>query len=122
MIKLLRIKAHTLPSRTSRHTSQNLAKSVLCPTRVEIQLFFSFPSEKIKTPDTQTNPTKTVKLNNDNGLQTRWTRTPAGNSVLPQLAVTCKIEAECSYQTFVQVDSAVLRNRQLRQHAKRYVQ
>jgi len=30
-------------------------------------------------------------------------RTPAGNSVLPQLAVTCKIEAECSYQTFVQV-------------------
>lgn len=49
-------------------------------------------------------------------------RTPAGNSVLPQLAVTCKIEAECSYQTFVQVDSEVLRNRQLRQHAKRYAQ
>ena len=43
------------------------------------------------------------------------------NSVLPQLAVTCKIEAECSYQTFVQVDSEVLRNRQLRQHANRYV-
>ena len=41
------------------------------------------------------------------------------NSVLPQLAVTCKIEAECSYQTFVQVDNEVLRNRQLRQHAKR---
>lgn len=41
------------------------------------------------------------------------------NSVLPQLAVTCKIEAECSYQTFVQVDSEVLRNRQLRQHANR---
>jgi hypothetical protein len=42
-----------------------------------------------------------------------------GNSVLPQLAVTCKIEAECYYQTFVQVDSEVLRNRQLRQHANR---
>jgi len=41
------------------------------------------------------------------------------NSVLPQLAVTCKIEAECSYQTFVQVDNKVLRNRQLRQHANR---
>ena len=27
--------------------------------------------------------------------------------------VTCKLEAECSYQTFVQVDSEVLRNRQL---------
>jgi hypothetical protein len=43
-----------------------------------------------------------------------------GNSVLPQLAVTCKIEAECSYQTFAQVDSEELRNRQLRQHTKRY--
>ena len=62
----------------------------------------------------------TRKLNTDNGLQGRTDRTPAANSVLPQLAVTCKIEAECSYQTFVQVDSEVLRNRQLRQHAKRY--
>ncbi|HBI02342.1 MAG TPA: hypothetical protein DDY18_12050 [Flavobacterium sp.] len=44
------------------------------------------------------------------------------NSVLPQLAVKCRIEAECYYQTFVQVDSVVLRNRQLRQHAKRYRQ
>jgi hypothetical protein len=43
----------------------------------------------------------------------------AHNSVLPQLAVTCKIEAECYYQTSVQLDSEVLRNRQLRQHAKR---
>jgi len=60
-----------------------------------------------------------MKLNNDNGLLTRWTRTPAGNSVLPQLAVMCKIEAECYYQTFVQVDSEILRNRQLRQHANR---
>jgi hypothetical protein len=63
-----------------------------------------------------------ANLNSDNGLQIRWTGTPAANSVLPQLAVTCKIEAERSYQTFVQVDSEVLRNRQLRQHAKRYLQ
>ena len=41
------------------------------------------------------------------------------NSVLPQLAVTCKIEAECSYQTFVQVDSVVLRNPPLRQAPNR---
>lgn len=46
-------------------------------------------------------------------------RKTTANSVLPQLAMTCKIQAECSYQTFVQVDSEVLRNRQLRQHAKR---
>ncbi len=49
-------------------------------------------------------------------------RRPAPNSVLPQLAVMCKIEAECSYQTFVQVDSEALQNRQLRQHANRYSQ
>ena len=64
----------------------------------------------------------TLKPNTDNGLQRRWTRTPAANSVLPQLAVTCKIEAECYYQTFVLVDSEVLRNPQLRQHAERYGQ
>jgi hypothetical protein len=42
--------------------------------------------------------------------------------VFPQLAVTRKVEAECHYQAFVQFDSEVLRNRQLRQHAKRYGQ
>ena len=109
----------TFASRTSPSTDQSLQKSFHLSTPYEIQNIFSCPSKKIKSPDTQTNPTKTVKLNNDNVLQSRWTRTPAGNSVLPQLAVTCKIEAECSYQTFVQVDSEVLRNRQLRQHAKR---
>jgi hypothetical protein len=87
MMKLLRTKAHTLPSRTSRHSSQNLAKSVLFPTQEEIQFFFSLPSEKIKTPNTQTNPTKTAKLNKDNGLQTRWTRTPAGNMRLASCGV-----------------------------------
>ena len=55
------------------------------------------------------------------------------NSVLPQLAVTCKIQAECSYQTLVQVDSEVLKssfvhlmnvsavNLRLRKAAKRYI-
>jgi hypothetical protein len=101
------------------------------PTKEEFQNIFSFPSKKIKTPETQIPPIKTKKHRIDNGLQTRWTRTPACNSVLPELAVIpillsfdrdklCKIEVECSYQTFVQVDSEVLRNRQLRQHAERY--
>lgn len=53
-------------------------------------------------------------------FQTGWTRTPAANNVLPQLAVTCKIEAECCYKIFVLGDSEVLQNRQPRQHAKRY--
>ena len=121
MMKLLRTKAHTLPSRTSRHSSQNLAKSVLFPTQEEIQFFFSLPSEKIKTPDTQTNPTKTAKLNKDNGLQTRWTRTPAGNSTYKKLAVQWLNEVQFFNQTFVQVDSFVLRNRQLLIAAKRYL-
>jgi hypothetical protein len=96
----------------------------LSDPRKNFKIFFPTLQKKIKHANAQTNTTKkmTLKLNNNNGLQTRWTRTPAGNSVLPQLAVTCKIEAECSYQTFVLGDSEVLRNRQLRQHAKRYGQ
>lgn len=110
--------SHTYRIRTMPPADQKRGKSVPVPTQEEFQNIFP-PLLKNKTPDTQTNPTKTVKLNKDNGLQTRLTRTPAGNSVLPQLAVTCKIEAECYYQTLVQVDSEVLRNRQLRQHANR---
>jgi len=77
----------------------------------------------IAQPDTnrQVNTrTMTAKTQSYSNFQTWWTRTPAANSVLPQLAVTCKIKAECYYQTFVQVDSEELRNRQLRQHANRY--
>lgn len=91
------------------------------------KLFFkiSFPSKNFKNANTQSN-TKILgqlvaKLNIDKSCKTRTTRTPACNSVLPQLAVTCKIEAECYYQTFVLGDSEVLRNRQLRQHANRWL-
>ena len=118
-MKLIHTKAHTLPSHTSRHTSQNLAKSVLFPTQEEIQFFFSFPSEKIKTPDTQTNPTKIVKLNKENGLQTRWTRTPAGNRRLAQWRVTWLIEHSTSHQLLWCIDSLVHRNPPLRQAPKR---
>ena len=114
--------SHTYRIRKSRHTNQSLQKNMPARTQDKIQNIFSSPSKKIKKTDTQTVPTKTVKLNNDNGLQGRWTKTPAGNCVLPQLAVKCKIEAECFYQTFVQVDSSVLRNRPLRQHANRWLQ
>ena len=123
MRTIQRIGVSTFASRTSPSTGQSLQKSFHLYHADKIELKkISSPSENKKYATAQPDTTKTVKLNNDNGLQTRWTRTPAGNSVLPQLAVTCKIEAECSYQTFVQVDSEVLRNRQLRQHAKRYAQ
>ena len=124
MNKVTRISQHTgvstFASRTSPSTDQSLQKSFHLSHADKIELRkISFPSENKKYAITHIDTTKTMKLNNDNGLQTRWTRTPAGNSVLPQLAVTCKIEAECSYETFVQVASEVLRNRQLRQHANR---
>ena len=51
-------------------------------------------------------------------INTKEKKTPY-NNVLRQLAVTCKNETECSCQTFVHFDNEVLRNRQLRQHAKR---
>jgi hypothetical protein len=118
-MKSQRTKAHTLPSRTNRHTSQNLAKSVLFPTQEEIHFFFSLPSEKIKTPDTQTNTTKTHKINKDNGLHTRWTRTPAGNRRLAQWRVQWLIEHSTSHQLLWCIDSFVLRNPPLRQAPKR---
>ena len=116
------LQSHTYRSPARQPHIPSCGKSVPVPTQEEFQNIFSSPSKKINTPDTQTNTTKTVKLDKDYGLQRRWTRTPAGNSMLPQLAVTCEIEAECYYDTLVQVDSVVLRNRQLRQHANRYAQ
>jgi hypothetical protein len=69
----------TFASRTSPITEQSLQKSFHLSTPKEFQNIFSNASKKNKTPDTQANTTMKVKLNNDNGLQTLWTRTPAGN-------------------------------------------
>jgi hypothetical protein len=46
----------------------------------------------------------------------------AHNSTYPKVAVQWLNQALCSYQTFVLVDSGVLRNRHLRVAAKRYQQ
>jgi len=79
----------TFASRTSPNTDQSLQKSFHLSTPKEFQNIFSNPSKKNKTPDTQADTTMTVKLNNDNSLQTRWTRTPAGNSGFASCGVTC---------------------------------
>ncbi|MCZ2459296.1 MAG: hypothetical protein LC128_06685 [Chitinophagales bacterium] len=89
MTKTINISANpsqpcTFASRTSQRTDQSLQKSMSAPTQEKIQNIFSYPSKKIKTPDTQADTTKTVKLNNDNGLQTWWTRTTGYNKVLPK--------------------------------------
>ena len=124
MTKTMNISANpsqpcTFASRTSQRTDQSLQKSMSAPTQEKIQNIFSHPSKKIRTPDMQTNPTKTAKLNNDNGLQTRWTRTPAGNSRLPQWGLKWLNQVQCFYQHLYLVDSEVLRNPPLRQAAKR---
>ena len=113
-------KSHT-HCQAAQANAQTKAWQRVClshPDKIELKKS-SLPSENKKYTTAQPDTTKTSKPSIDNSLQGRWTRTTGYNSVLPQLAVTCKIEAECSYQTFVQVDNEVLRNRQLRQHAKR---
>jgi len=120
------LKASTFASRTSPSKDQSLQKSLFFPRHKKLFLK-NFPTlQKNKkrhahsATDRQENTrTMTTKTQLYCDIQTRWTRTPAANSVLPQLAVTCIIEAECYYQTFVLGDSEVLQNRQLRQHAKR---
>jgi len=61
----------------------------------------------------------TRQLNNDNGLQAPWTRTPAPNSTYKKLAFQWLNEALCFVSSFVVADSLVLRNRQLLVAAKR---
>jgi hypothetical protein len=70
--KPLYLQAHC-QSRTSQRYSRSFVKELAKPTQGEFQNIFSYPSKKNKTPDTQTNPTKTMILSIDNGLQGRWT-------------------------------------------------
>lgn len=111
--------------RTSQRTDQKLQKSFhLFDPKNEFQNIFSNAQKKIKHPNAQTNMTNkmTQDLKNNNGLQTRWTGTPAHNSTYKKLAVQWLNEVPFFNQTFVQVDSLVLRNRQLLIAAKRYLQ
>ena len=110
---------HTTAPQGNR-TNQSCGKSVPAPPSQNYFLKFPPLLKIFKTANTQ--PTQTAKGHADSGVTMTVDRRPAANSVLPQLAVTCKIEAECFYQTFVQVDSEVFRNRQLRQHANRWQQ
>ena len=111
--------SYTLASRTSQSTNQSLPKSMPAPTQEKIQNIFSRPSKKIKTPDTQTNTTKTRKLNNDNGLQGRWTERQHTTAVLRNGGFSGKLKVSFSNQVLWLVDSLVLRNPPLRKAAKR---
>ena len=116
------MQSHTFASLTNQRSSQSLQKSVSASTQSKIQNIFPFPSKKIKTPDTQTNPTKTVERSVDNDLQARTTER--------QLPTAVWRNGGCSapYDSFVVGSRAFLRlnfsakNPPLRQAAKRYLQ
>jgi len=55
-----------------------------------------------------------------NELTNTKTRTPAGNSTYPKVAVQWLNQALCFYESLCLIDSEVLRNRHLRVAAKRY--
>jgi hypothetical protein len=113
----------TFASRTSPSTDQSLQKSFHLSHADKIELKkISSPSENKKYPTAQPDTTMTKKLNTDNGLQGRTTRTTGYNSTYKKLAVQWLNEVQFFNQTFVQVDSFVLRNRQLLIAAKRYSQ
>lgn len=57
-----------------------------------------------------------------NELTNTKTRTPAGNSTYPKVAVQWLNQALCFYESLCLVDSEVLLNRHLRVAAKRYAQ
>jgi hypothetical protein len=106
-------------SRTSPSTDQSFVKELAKPMQGKI-VFKKFPnpSKKIKNV-THSRHSMTQKLNNDNGLQGRTDRTPAGNRRLAQWRVTWLIEHSTSHQHLWCIDSFVLRNPPLRQAPKR---
>ena len=111
----------TFPSHTSLSTDQSLQKSFHLYHADKIELKkISSPSENKKYATTQADTTMTKKLNTDNGVQGRTTRTTGYNSTYKKLAVQCLNEALCFVSSSVLADSFVLRNRQLLIAANRY--
>jgi len=110
----------TFASPASPSTGQSLQKSLHLshPEKIELKKF-PYPSENKKYASAKTNTTKTVKLNIDNGLQTRTTEHQQPTAVWRNGGCSA------SYDSFVVGSSAVLRlnfcakNPPLRQAAKR---
>jgi hypothetical protein len=111
--------SYTLASYTSKCTNPNLPKSMPAPTQDKIQNIFSSPSKKIKTPDTQTNTTKAVKLNKDNGLQGRTTEHQLPTTVLQKWRCSASVDSEVGNQNLVLRLKLSAENRHLRKAAKR---
>ena len=113
----------TFASRTSPSTDLSFQKSfhLSSPDKIELKKISS-PSENIKYPTAQPDPTKTMKRSIDNGLQGR---TKEGQLIT---APTKNWRCSASYDSFVVAQTFVLRinicgkNRQLLVAANRYNQ
>lgn len=95
-----------------------------CFANADKIVFKNFPTlqKKIKIhrhTDQQTQQTMTLKLNIYKAYKDTVDRRPAGNSTYKKLAVQWLNEVQFFNQTFEQVESFVLRNRQLLIAAKR---
>ena len=94
---------------------------LLHPDKIELNKSpLPFESKKYATTQTNTTQTKTVKLNNDNGLHTRWTRTPAGNSVYVAIAGEVVNRRFVLLRNFVLIGQVSASNPLLHIHATRY--
>lgn len=115
---------------TSPPTDQSLQKSFHLSHRDKIELKkFSDPSENKNYATTQTDidrqqTDRTIirKLNADNGLQGRWTRTPAANSVYVAIAGEVINRRSVLLIIFVPNGQESASNPLLHIHANRYVQ
>ena len=71
----------------------------------KFKIFFPALQKKLKTPVTQTNTTKPRKLNNDNGLQRRWTeqQLPTTVGVIAGLVFRLKVLAVSIFQLLIEI-------------------
>jgi hypothetical protein len=99
--------------------TKNCKRASTFATQRRISKFSPTLLKKIKTRNRTDRHKMTVKLNNVNGLQTQWTRTPAGNRRLAQWRVKWLIEHSTSHQLLWCIDSFALRIPPLRQAPKR---
>ena len=107
--------SHTFASRYKPAHRPKLAKECACPAQEEIQNIFSTASKKLKHPT----PKLTMQTAETFGLVNWTTEAHAHNSGFKKLAVHWLTQVQFFNQTFVQVDTFVLRNRQLLKPAKR---
>jgi hypothetical protein len=82
--------SHTHCQTAQANPQTQVWQRVCLSNRTTKMVLKNFPTlqKNKKTPGT-TRQTNDTKPNNDNGLQTRWTRTPAANSGFAKVAVQC---------------------------------